>query len=228
MILIDLQKAFDTIDHDVLLHKLYAIGFSRHTVNWFQSFSNMSFLVNLGNNFCQPASVSCGVPQGSILGPLSFLIYVNDMSQAVKCDLFLYADDACPFCQHKDINKTENQLNQDFSNICDWFMDNKLSILFGEDKAKSVLFASKFKRKNIKKLHIKYGDTQIKQHSKVKYLGCLLDEAMFGEAMALNIVNNINNKLKFLYRKNCFLTPALRRLLCDALIQPHFDYACSA
>ena len=111
MILIDLQKAFDTTDHDVLLQKLYAIGFSKHAVNWFQSYlSNRSFLVNLGNNFSQPASVSCGVPQGSILGPLLFLIYVNDMSQVVKCDLFLYADDACVVCQHKDINKIENQL----------------------------------------------------------------------------------------------------------------------
>ena len=119
MILIDLQKAFDTIDHDVLLQKLYAVGFSKHSVNWFQSnLSNRSFLVNSGNNFSQPESVSCSVPQGSILGPLLFLIYVNDMSQAVKCDLFLYADDTCLVCQRKDINKIENQLNEDFYNIC--------------------------------------------------------------------------------------------------------------
>ena len=180
MILIDPQKVFDLIDHDVFLQKLYAIGFSKHTISRFQSYlSNRSFLVNLGNNFSQPASVSCGVPQGSILGPLLFLIYVNDMSQAVKCDLFLYADDTCLVCQHKDINKIENQLNENFWNICDWFVDNKLSIYFGEDKIKSILFASKFKRKNTKKLLIKYGDMQIKQHSKVKYLGCLLDETMF-------------------------------------------------
>ena len=150
MILIDLQKAFDTIDHDVLLQKLYAIGFSKHTVNWFQSYLfNRSFLVNVGNNFSQPASVSCDVPQDSILGPLLFLVYVNDMLQAAKYDLFLYADDTCLVCQHKDINKIENQLNEDFCNICDWFVDNKLSIHFGQDKTKSILFASKFKRKNI-------------------------------------------------------------------------------
>ena len=150
MILTDLQKAFDTIDHDLFLQKVYALDFLKHTVNWFQSyFSNRSFLVNLGNNFSHPASVSCSVLQGSILGPLLFLIYVNDMSQAIECDLFLYADDTCLVCQHKDINKIENQLNEDFCNICDWFVDNKLSIHFGEDKTKSILFASTFKRKNI-------------------------------------------------------------------------------
>ena len=171
MILIDLQKAFDTIDHDVLLQKLYAIGFSKRTVNWFKFYlSNRSFKVNLGNNFSQPASVPCGVSQGSILGPPLFLIYVNDMSQAVKCDLFLYADDSCLVCQHKDINEIEKQLNVDFSNTCHWFVDNKVSIHLGEDKTKSTLFASKFKNKNIKKLNIKYGDIQIKQHSQVKYL----------------------------------------------------------
>ena len=82
MILIDLKKAFDTIDHDLLLQKLYAIGFSKHTANWFKSYlSNRSFLVNLRNNFSQPVSVCCSVSQVSILGPFLFLIYVNDMSQ---------------------------------------------------------------------------------------------------------------------------------------------------
>ena len=75
MILIDLQKVFDAIDNGALLQN--AIGFAKHTVTWFKSYlSNRSFLVNLGNNFSQPASVSCGVRQGSILRPLLFLIYV--------------------------------------------------------------------------------------------------------------------------------------------------------
>ena len=155
----------------------------------------------MGNAFSQPACVSSGVPQGSILGPLLFLIYINDMSQAVKCNLFLYADDACLVCQHKDINETEKQLNKDFESICDWSVDNKLSIHFGANKTKSILFATKFKIRKVKKLNIKYEDIQIKQHSKVKYLGCMLHETMSGETMALSVINKINNKLKFLYRK---------------------------
>ena len=100
-----------------------------------------------------------------------------------------------------------------------------LSIYFREDQAKLIVFASKFKRKNIQKLNIKYVDIQIKQHSKVKYLGCLLDETMSGEAVALNIIIKLNNKLKVLHHKNSFLTLALRPLLSNALIQPHFNYA---
>ena len=169
MILIDLQKVFDTIDHDILLQKLYAIGFFKHSVNWFRSyFRNRAFLVNLWNVFSQPAWVSIGVPQGSVLGPLLILIYINDMSQAVRCNLFLYADDTCLVCQHKDFNGIEKHLNKDFKSIYDWFVDNKLSIHFGDDKTKSILFASKFKIKKVRKLNIKYGNLQIKQHSKVK------------------------------------------------------------
>ena len=83
-------------------------------------------------------------------------------------------------------------------------MDNKLRIHFVEYKTKSILSTSKFKKKNIKKLNIKNGDIQIKQHSKVKYLGVLVDETMSGEAMTLNFIHKINKKLKFRYGKNVF------------------------
>ena len=86
----------------------------------------------------------------------------------------------CLVCQHKDINEIEKQLNKDFESICDWFVDKKLSIHFGDVKTKSILFATKLKIKKVRKLNIKYGNIQIKQHSKVKYLGCMLDETMSG------------------------------------------------
>ena len=185
MILIDLQKAFDTINHDILLKKLSIIGFSDHTVKWFQSYlSNRKFMVNLENSFSEVSSISCGVPQGSILGPLLFLIYVNDMPMAVKYNLFLYADDTCLVFPSKNVKDIEKQLNEDFTNIWDWFIDNKLSIHFGEDKTKSIPFASKLKIKKLNRIEIIYKNIQIKQHSRVTYLACILEETMSGESIA--------------------------------------------
>ena len=93
MILIDLQKAFDTIDHEILLQKLKVIKFSETTINWFKSYiSKRIFLVSMENKVSDFGEISCGVPQGSILGPLLFLIYVNNMPQAVTSTLLLIAD----------------------------------------------------------------------------------------------------------------------------------------
>ena len=229
MILTDLQKAFDTINHDILLKKLSIIGFSDHTVKYFQSYlSNRKFTVNLENYFSEVPSISCDVPQGSILGPLLFLIYVNDMPMAVKCNLFLYADETCLVFQSKNVNDIEKQLSEDFANICDWFVDYKLSIHFGKDKTKYILFASKRKIKKLQKLEIIYNNIRINHHSRVTYLGCILEETMSGESMAHKVISKINARLRFLHRKNKYITLNLRRLLCNALIQPHFDYACSS
>ena len=106
-------------------------------------------------------------------------------------------------------------------------MDNKPRIHFDKEKTKSILLASKFKQKKIKKINIKYGDIQIRQHWKVNFLGCLMDgEVMSGEVMAFNIIHKINNKLKFFIVKIFFLT--LKLTMHVALMKSHFHYADSA
>ena len=92
MILIDLQKAFDTINHEILLKKLEAVSFSDQCIRWIRSYlCERIFFIEIENQLSDYGKVLCGVPQGSILGPLLFLIYVNDMPQALKSNLFLCA-----------------------------------------------------------------------------------------------------------------------------------------
>ena len=141
------------------------------------------------------------------------MIYVNDISEAVECDLYLHANDSCLLFQNKNVTEIKKQLTKGFSNICDWFVDNKLSIHLGEDKTKSILFSSKRNLKLVQKLDIRCKDIKIKQYKHVNYLGCMLDESMSGETMALRVIEKINSRLKFLYRKNRFLDVPLRRLL---------------
>ena len=102
------------------------------------------------------------------------------------------------------------------------------SIHFGEDKTKCILFGTTKRLKQDNNLDIRYSTVHIKQYHTVTYLGCVLDENLSGEPMALQVIKKINTRLRFLYRKNKFLPQSLGRLVCNAIIQPHFDYACSA
>ena len=153
--------------------------------------------------------IKYGVPQGSILGPLLFLIYVNDMSQSVNCDLLLYADDSCLTVTHKDINYIENTLNTNLSSLGDWLVDNKLSIHLG--KTESILFGTSIKLAKVNQLNIQYGNHVIEQKQSVKYLGVTLDNTLSGRSMVDNILSKIKSKLRFLYRKQNFLRRDIRR-----------------
>ena len=121
---------------------------------------------------------------------------MNDIPQTVDYYLFLYADDTCLLFQRKDLERIKEEITKNFYSICDWFVDYKLSIHFGEDKIKSILFSTKSRKRKIGTLGIQHGDVKIKQYSKVTYLGCKLDESLLGEAIALKVINKINGRLQ--------------------------------
>ena len=103
---------------------------------------------------------------------------------------------------------------------------NRLSIHFEENKTKSLLYTAKHRKRKTGILDMQCGGVKIKQYSKVTYLGCELAESLSGEARDWKNINEINDRLKFLYKKNKHLTPYLNRPMCNNLIQPHFHYAC--
>ena len=108
MVLLDLQKAFDTVDHGVLLMKLETTGLNADSLRWFQSYlSGRTQLDDVHGTCSAFANVTCGVPQGSILGPLLFLIYVNDMSGAINEKILLHADDTAILASDKHVDAIE-------------------------------------------------------------------------------------------------------------------------
>ena len=126
---------------------MHCLAFSEPTIQWFRSYlTNRLLSVNVGNEFSSPDKLSCEVPQGSVVSPLLFLLYVNNMPQAVSCEPLLYEDDTYLICTGKDIKTIKDQLNKDFNSIFEWFIDNKLSIHFGKEKTKSVLFGTIYRK----------------------------------------------------------------------------------
>ena len=127
-------------------------------------------------------------------------------TQAVDCVLRLYADDTCLLFQYKGLRQTKEELTKNFSSVCYSFLDNKLSIYFGEDKTKSLFFSTKNGKRKIRTFEIQCGVVEIKQYSKVTYLGSELDESLSGEAMTLKVINKISGRFKFIYKKNRYIT----------------------
>ena len=132
MVLLDLQKAFDTVDHGVLLMKLEATGLNADSLRWFQSYlSGKTQLVDVQGTRSSFANVTCGVLQGSILGPLLFLIYVNDMSGAINEKILLYADDTAILVSDNHVDEIEARHGNALETISVWLIDNKLSLHLG-------------------------------------------------------------------------------------------------
>lgn len=227
MVLLDLQKAFDTVNHHILLSKMKALGMDPLGVKWLASYlTDRDQRVEVNGTMSEAKPIGCGVPQGSILGPLLFLLYINDMRDACSCKLFLYADDSALLIAHKDLGTLQRRLGEELSNVSIWLADNRLSLHLG--KTESILFGSKPRLKKAPGLRVELGTKVIEAKKAIKYLGCMLDDSLGGEEMALQVVGKVNARTKLLSRKANLLDRDSLRLLANSLVQPHFDYASMA
>jgi hypothetical protein len=148
------------------------------------------------------------------------------MKSAVRCKLLLYADDSVLLVSDKSVKSIEKILIEELHNINKWLVENKLSLHLG--KTESILFGSKQKINKSPKLNIKYNGTQIESKPTVKYLGSELDQYMSGEDMAQKSIKRISSRTKFLSRKSKYLDRETMKMLASALVQCHFDYACTS
>ena len=224
LVMLDLQKAFDTVDHGILIRKLEAMGFNEGSLKWMTSYLESRIqMVDVDGTLSSKRSMGWGVPQGSILGPSLFLLYINDLSAAVSCNLFLYADDSVLMVSHKDKPVVEDTLSAELDRVCEWLANNKLSLHTG--KSEAILFGSKIRLSRSPGFSVRVGECIIKGVEKVKYLGCILDNCLTGEEMTLRNLTKIHQKIKFISRKASFLDSRTLHLLAGALVQCHFDYA---
>ena len=226
MVMIDLQKAFDTVNHDILLEKMKAMGVT--SIPWFRSYlSQRTQSVIINGIKSESMDVTCGVPQGSILGPQLFLLYINDLHVSVSsCKLALYADDSALIYSHRDAGVIANVLSFDLGICKQWLCDNKLSLHVG--KTECILFGSAKRTNSAHNFHVTCEGQLVKRVQSVKYLGIHLDALMKGSVHVADVIKKCAGRISFLYRSCHLLDFFSRKMLCEALVAPYMEYCCSS
>ena len=195
----DLSKAFDTINHEILLDKLNHYGIRGTANDWFRSYlTGREQYVDWNNKKSDKLPISTGVPQGSILGPLLFLIYINDLPTASGLKTVLYADDSNLLIKGKDVSSVCRKLNEELASISDYFRSNKLKLNTG--KTKLVYFRKKSQNVNYEELEIYLDGDKLKFEEEASFLGIVIDGNLSWDRHCVKIANTISRNNGMLNR----------------------------
>ena len=173
-IFIDLKKAFDTVNHSILLKKLDHYGVRGVPLQWFDSYlSDRKQYVSVNGSTSDELTITHGVPQGSVLGPLLFLLFINDLpSVSEVLTFYLFADDTNIYFESDDLVHMQKVVNRELRKVRKWLEANRLALNI--DKTNFIIFHSP-QHKLTDHIVLKIGNKKIKQESYVRFLGVLLD-----------------------------------------------------
>ena len=221
---LDIPKAFDKVWHNGLLLKLSQNGISGNLLVLLSSFlSDRKQRVLLNGQTSEWRNVTAGVPQGSILGPLLFLIYINDLSGDLSSKAKLFADDTSLFSVTHDITTSANELNNDLKKISDWAFQWKMS--FNPDpskQAQEVIFSRKLK--NVSHPPLVFNNVNVSSCKSQKHLGILLDARLTFEEHYKTILSKTNRTIGLLRKLQSLLPRAALITIYKAFVRPHLDY----
>ncbi len=224
MVFLDLKKAFDTVDHNILLKKLGMYGMGANALEWFYHYlvdRNQHSKVN--NVILESLNTKCSVPQGSILGPLLFIVYINDLVEILsETKANLYADDTAMYVSGESYIDVILALRIEMDNLVQWLRLNKLTLNVA--KTKLMIFGTKPKLRAIRDSPLKIGDETVERVAVFKYLGILLDESLDWEPHVNKLYSKTCSKVGLLKKIRSNIDHSTALPLYKSLVLPHLDY----
>ena len=215
----DLSKAFDCLPHDLILEKLKFYGLDDNAVALLRSYLSSRYQrVKLGNTFSSWMGVSAGVPQGSILGPILFNIFMNDLTYAIhECKLVNYADDTKIYLSHRDPQVVEVRVNKDLDNTTKWFREN--GMLANPEKYQALRLG-----KTDYDMNIKCCENTIPLSNEIKLFGVTIDNKLKFDAHIVSVCRKVGGQVNALNRLKNILPLKTKEALYRAFILPNFYY----
>ena len=219
-VFIDLKKAFDTIDHNILISKLYKYGVRGIVLDWLISYlHNRQQYVQWGSYKSECLKLECGVPQGSVLGPKLFILYINDICEVSKIMQFvLFADDTNFFCSGNDLNCLAEKITNEMLKLKKWFNQNKLSLNL--KKTKFMVF-SNLKQEEVV---LSIDGVDIERVNEFKFLGVVLDDKLTWKNHIAHVKSKVAKSLFILNKVKYDLEISIMRMLYCTLVLPYFMY----
>ena len=226
-IFLDFHKAFDSVDHSILLSKLEIYGIRGHALSWFESYlSNRKQFVRVNNKISNLQQITYGVPQGSILGPLLFLIFINDINHSSNLFKFiLYADDSTLSTRihENQFDQDINKINSELNNVFRWLCANKITI--NVKKTKFMVFSY---NRNVMLSEIKIGNYLISEADFIKFLGVYIDNHLTFKHHISEVSLKISKSVGLLFKLNKFFPYNILKIIYSSLIHPYLIYGAEA
>ena len=224
MVAIDLSKAFDTIDHNILIKKLKSLNFGQGAVSFFSNYlSERTFMVRVKNDTSKIHNIKVGVPQGSILGPLLFTLYVNDMPRIVgESNIVLYADDTTLYTGSKYSGNIQVNLSRDIAELQKWFKSNKLKL--NEDKTEFMIISNNRIRHRFDNIKIRVGDKLMNAKDELKILGVTIANDLSWDSHTTRLIGSLRHRFRAFSRSCKWLTVDTRKLLYNSAIASRLNY----
>lgn len=230
-VFIDLKRAFEVIDRKCLLEKMRGYGYNGKVIDWISSYlDSRKQIVKFNKEMSTSKSCNFGVPQGSVLGPFLFNIFINDIGNCLnKCKIHLYADDAVIYYDGDDIEEVTEVIKIDLCNIEKWLAINKLIINVSKTKAMVICSPTlRFKSQEvINQMEIKIKNVQIEIIKEIKYLGVIIDNELSFKSYGKEVLKKIARKVGLLRRVTGSLKMETKIKVYQAIVAPHIDYCSS-